>query len=509
VVSEPDYFGSNLTTGWNPFTGDLDAGLSGTQFKKLPADFVPGSFHGLDTTKSPDGTLVAQLVSSKPGAGGVVRSKEYSQSSVVIREMASGRVIHTLTGHSGDVVSMAFSPDGRRLATASFDRTLKLWDVETGQDVFTLRGHTAGLTCLAFSPDGNQIVTGSFDATARVWNGTPLASNMTAEHDSPYRKKIEALAQLEDATDDLSRAKILAGTGQWGMVAEAFARAAAEDPDNLQLRHQQIDALGRAGNTGAVEAARKAIQTSFEAKLAQDPMDMTAPAALAQLYHLLGDQPALDKLLERHPAAVAGIGDRYAANKNWERAIAEYTKAITMETRNAKLLAKRAEAYEKQKQWDLAVADWTRASQYQPDVAFQRFKPAGAESWQFRTKHSAAGSMEDVDGTLVFTTTVVTGTSWNVQASQEQLQLENGAEYVIRLKMKSPDSHTVRLWAGINQGDYHSIGLDETIVPPSEFNDYEFTFVAHDVVPGNNRIGFDLGTNRGKVMVEEIVILTK
>jgi len=492
--------------GWNPLTGDLDSGLSGTPFVKLRAEFVPGSVQGLASTKSPDGKLVAQLVSSKTGDGGVVRSKEYSHSSVVIREVPSGRVVHTLTGHLGDVISISFNPDGRRLATASLDRTLKLWDVETGQDVFTLRGHTAGLTCLAFSPDGNQIVTGSYDATARVWNATPLASNMTAEHDARYRKKIEALAQLEDATDNLSRAKILAGTGQWAMAAEAFARAATKDPDNLQLRYQQIDALGKAGNTGAIEAARKGLQTSFEAKLAQDPKDTAAAAALAQLYHLLGDQPALDKLLERHPAAVAGIGDRYAADKNWERAIAEYTKAITPETKDAKLLAKRAEAYEKLKQWDLAVADWTRAGQQQTDIAFQRFKPAGAGSWRFYTK--SGGSMEDVDGTLVFTTTVVTGTSWDVAANQEQLQLENGAEYVIRFKMKSPDSHTAQLLA-VNQGDFRVIGLNETIVPPSEFKDYEFTFVPHDVVPGNSRIGFDLGSNRGKVMVKEIVILKK
>jgi hypothetical protein len=53
------------------------------------------------------------------------------------------------------------------------------------------------------------------------------------------------------------------------------------------------------------------------------------------------------------------------------------------------------------------------------------------------------------------------------------------------------------------------IGLNESLGPPSEFKDYEFTFVAHDVVPGKNRIGFDLGKNRGKVMVKEIVILKK
>src|SRR3954469_20012450 len=107
-----------------------------------------------------------------------------------IHEGARGRFVHTLTGHSANVVSVAFSPDGRRLATASYDRTTKLWDVQTGQDVFTLLGHTAGLACLAFSPDGNQIVTGGFDATARVWNAAPIASSVTAAHDARYQKQV-------------------------------------------------------------------------------------------------------------------------------------------------------------------------------------------------------------------------------------------------------------------------------------------------------------------------------
>ena len=95
-------------------------------------------------------------------------------------------------------------------------------------------------------------------------------------------------------------------------------------------------------------------------------------ARVAAAYHVLGDQPALESLLRAHPLAGADIGDLYAAEKNWNRAIALYTKAITPETKDARLLVKRAQAYEKLKQWDLATADWSRASQQQSDVAFER-----------------------------------------------------------------------------------------------------------------------------------------
>jgi hypothetical protein len=231
---------------------------------------------------------------------------------------------------------------------------------------------------------------------------------------------------------------------------------------------------------------------------------------LALAHVVLGDQSALDKLLERHPASASFKGDLRAASQDWQGAVVLYTTAITPETKDAKLLAKRAEAYEKLKQWELAVADWTRASQQKPDVAFERFKPAGAPSWHFYLLNAAAGgSMEVADGALVFTTTAVTGTAWHVQAIQDSLQLDNGAQYVIRFKMKSPDACVVSLVAQINEPDYHPIGLIETFVPPKEFKGYEFEFVAHDVVPGNNAIAFNLGMNRGKVMVKEMVILKK
>jgi len=303
-----------------------------------------------------------------------------------------------------------------------------------------------------------------------------------------YRRQ-EAVFELEPVSENTTVSTLVIqltskGSAEWPPTLGRFRLSVTADPTAFELEKRRFATMNK---------------------------DLTDPwEKLALAHFVLGDQSALDKLLERHPASASLKGDLRAVAQDWHGAVAEYTTAITPQTKDAKLLAKRAEAYEKLKQWDLAVADWTRASQQQPDVAFERFKPAGAPSWHFFLLNAAAaGSMEVADGALVFTTTVPTGTNWHVQAVQHPLQLDNGAEYVIRFKMKSPDSCAVTVGAQINQPDYHNIGLDKTFVPPTEFRGYEFAFVAHDVVPGNNSIVFHLGMNRGKVMVKEIVILKK
>jgi WD40 repeat protein len=65
---------------------------------------------------------------------------------------------------------VAFSPDGRQLASASGDKTVKLWDLAKGEEVFTLRGHTDLVNCVAFSPDGRRLVSGSADGSVKFWD---------------------------------------------------------------------------------------------------------------------------------------------------------------------------------------------------------------------------------------------------------------------------------------------------------------------------------------------------
>src|SRR5262249_7130127 len=79
-----------------------------------------------------------------------------------------------LTGHTDEVVAVAFHRDGTRLASAGRDRAVWLWDLATGEEVARLQGHTAYVWSLAFSPDGATLASGSGDFTVRLWDTVPL-----------------------------------------------------------------------------------------------------------------------------------------------------------------------------------------------------------------------------------------------------------------------------------------------------------------------------------------------
>src|SRR5207244_13272617 len=120
-----------------------------------------------------DGTGLAGWVEGGVGAEAVA---------VKVWDAASAQELLTLTGNTANLNCMAFSPDGKRLATAGYqdgffldgprepvvDRTVQLWDTTSGQELLTLRGHTEFVQSVAFSPDGKRLAT----ASGSLWGGT-------------------------------------------------------------------------------------------------------------------------------------------------------------------------------------------------------------------------------------------------------------------------------------------------------------------------------------------------
>jgi hypothetical protein len=85
-------------------------------------------------------------------------------------DAATGRLERTLRGHDARAYSAAFDREGKRLVSASADKTAIIWDVASGEPIHVLRGHADNVRCAVFDTSGSSVVTGSWDGTVRVWS---------------------------------------------------------------------------------------------------------------------------------------------------------------------------------------------------------------------------------------------------------------------------------------------------------------------------------------------------
>jgi WD40 repeat protein len=88
---------------------------------------------------------------------------------VQVWDVSTGQPTRTYTSHTDQVYSVAWSPDSKRLASASLDQTVRVWDASSGQSALTYTGHTDAVRSVAWSPDGTHLASASGDQTVRVW----------------------------------------------------------------------------------------------------------------------------------------------------------------------------------------------------------------------------------------------------------------------------------------------------------------------------------------------------
>jgi WD40 repeat protein len=166
---------------------------------------------------------------------------------VKVWDASTGHEVLTLHGHTGVFCGVAWSPDGTRLASASADKTVKVWDARTGQEVLSLTGHTRAVHGVAFSPDGTRLAAASADQTLKVWDARTGQEALTLRGHTGWVWGVAWSphgARLARAADDKMVKVWDAQTGQEALTLHGHTgpvRGVAFSPDGQRLASASSD----------------------------------------------------------------------------------------------------------------------------------------------------------------------------------------------------------------------------------------------------------------------------
>ena len=275
LAYSPD--GTRIVSGSDDKTLKIWDAATGAELATLASGGHKDAVHAL--AYSPDGTRIVSGSDDK---------------TLKIWDAATGAELATLTGHMSRVNAVAYSPDGTRIASGSDDKTLKIWDTATGAEIMTFTGQPRGqnqgsplfpdiptdplqVNAVAYSPDGTRIASGSFDGTLTVWDAATGAELATR---TGYTFQVRAVAYSPDGTrivtgpdentlkvwDAASLAELATLTGHTGGIS-----AVAYSPDGTRIVSGSYDGTVKIWDAADEELTTRTGHTGEVTRMAYSP----------------------------------------------------------------------------------------------------------------------------------------------------------------------------------------------------------------------------------------------
>ena len=128
----------------------------------------------------------------------------------MVWELATGKLLHTLRGHTNNVQSVIVSPDSNYVISGSLDKTIKIWNLAKGELFQTLEGHKQMIFSVALSSDSQYIISGSMDKTLKVWKSEfgIKKEGKKLEKVKKERLEREAVGKIKEMMEVSSRIKL-------------------------------------------------------------------------------------------------------------------------------------------------------------------------------------------------------------------------------------------------------------------------------------------------------------